>query len=271
MSCITSNVDLWMERNCTEYASTQGQSFYNELFDNFYKSSNGLWIPGVSPSNPYLDETLRFQNLLVDLCNSGTNGQYCREPLNKICSEYSRSDTANPIIKRICGCHLPEYEYSSNRACDPICSSYDIIKYIPPGMIVPDSCTSTVCIIDNFTLIANGSSVGNITFNQACPYCSGITSCNCIIGDINIIAQDSRMGGLNLEQNCGGSLECYSNIDGVKVPVENCSEYIQSLGLSTSTVEEEKKIYKTYSIGFIIFIIILIFFFFTLLFLYILK
>lgn len=245
----TTNVDNWMSRNCTEYALSQGSDFYTDLFQNFYQSSGGgLWIPGVSVPT-FLDENLRFQNLLVDLCNQ--DGKYCIEPLDEICSGYTRQDTQNPIIRKVCGCFLPNDQYLGNRACDPICSSYDNLKRYNQT-----TCNTSICIIDNFTILAKGSSIGDITFQQTCPYCSPVSQCKCVISDLNLIIQDSRLGALNLTQNCpSDALECYTTLDGVRVKLDNCSDYIQSFGLTTSVVEKQK---RTYHVGLVTFIVLTI-------------
>ncbi len=258
MSCSsTITVDGWLSRNCTEYAATQGQTFYNELFENFYPSGK-LWIPGISESDN-IDERLRFQHLLTDLCNTGSNGKYCREPLLDICSQYTREDLSNPLARQICGCYIPSSEYSEGiRACDPICSGFDTIKYHEANQNSFQTCQSTLCIIDNFTLIAKGSSVGDITFTQACPYCSAGGNCRCIIGDINIIASDSRLGALSLEQNCVGEIECYATVDGVRMPVDDCQSYIESFGLTTSVVEKQSNTYFIYTWAFLVFAVLVL-------------
>jgi hypothetical protein len=249
MTCITSNVEEWLANDCTDYARTQGQGFYNDLFNNFYPSGE-VFVPGMSSSDSGgIDEDIRFQHLLTDLC---TDNKYCTGPLDSLCSKYSRSDMSHPLIRQLCSCHLPQSEYTSDiRACDTICSGYDTVKYYGQS-----SCQASVCVIDNFTLIAKGSSVGDITFTQACPYCT--SSCKCIIGDINIISQDSRLGALNLEQNCGGQIECYADIEGVRTPISDCQQYINSFGLTTSVVDKQVQVYTTYTITFLIAAIILI-------------
>ena len=161
---------------------------------------------------------------------------------------------SQPLVRKTCGCHLSQSQYTSDiRACDTICSGYDTIKYYGQS-----TCQASVCVIDNFTLIAKGSSVGDITFTQACPFCSGSSSCKCIIGDINIIAQDSRMGALQLEQNCGGGVECYADIEGVRTQLSDCQQYINSFGLTTSVVDKQVQTYTIYTIMFIIGAIVLI-------------
>jgi hypothetical protein len=256
MSCLTPDVETWLRYNCLNQASNEAQSFYNTLFENATPTGQ-LWIPGVN--NPTPDQ-LEFQDLLVDLCNTDPNGKYCREPLLEICSQYTRQDASNPIVRKMCGCYLPNSEYPSAdiRTCDTICSGYNTIKYHAVGGEDPVQCISSLCIIDNFTLIAKGSSVGDITFNQTCPNCSAVSNCKCIIGDINIIAQDSRMGALNLNQNCAGNYECYATVEGLRVPVEDCQQYINSFGLTTSVVNRQRDTFTAYVWGFAIFALLLV-------------
>lgn len=256
-NCIVTTVNEWLNGNCTEYSRTQGQEFFTELIGNFYSDSGReLWIPGVN-DRINIDSNLNFQNLLVDVCNTGSNGKYCREPFLNICSRYTRQDASNPIVKKLCGCYLPDTESGEpeRRSCDTICSAYDNLKYHEEGVDTPQTCNANLCIIDNFTLIAKGSSIGDITFSQTCPFCTAGANCKCIIGDINIIAQDSRMGSLQLEQNCTGGTECYTDNNGVRTEVD-CNMYLSTFGLSTSEVKTEYEIWKTYTWAFLLFAIL---------------
>lgn len=51
-------------------------------------------------------------------------------------------------------------------------------------------CVFDLCVIVNITIEATNSSVGDITFNQRCPFCGGASNCRCVISDINIISND---------------------------------------------------------------------------------
>lgn len=252
------NVDEWNSRGCTDYALKQGQGFYNNLFNNFYQEAgNGIWVPGISLLNEDIEGSLRFQGLIVDLCNSGFSGKYCRDPLFDVCSKYTRADLSHPIIRRVCGCYLPEEEYpEGNRACDTVCSGYDILRYYEKNSNAPQICHDSLCIIDNFTLLAKGSSIGDITFTQACPFC-GTSECLCIVGDLNFVIQDSRMGALNLKTHCD-EIKCYTTIEGVRTELPDCKQYINNFGLTTSVVDTKREVYRGYSISFFVFGIVLI-------------
>lgn len=135
-----------------------------------------------------------FQYLLRDLCNDSQVGGKCSILLNQICAQYTRDDTQHPIIRQICGCYLPNSQYNVNipRPCDTVCSGFETIKYFQNSTdSSPQQCVSDVCIIDNVTIEATNSSVGDITFNQLCPFCEGASNCRCVISDINIISNDS--------------------------------------------------------------------------------
>jgi len=243
MTCTnTFNVDEWYSKGCIEIASTAGSDFFTDLFKSFYsESKRGIWVEGANepPSSDWYD----FQNLLIDLCNQVGKGK-CKIPMEEICSSYDRSDTEHPTIRRFCGCYLNPSQYHSNlpRPCDTICSGFDNLRYFSSETSDnPETCETNVCVIDNITITAKGSEIGDITFEQICPYCAGVAGCRCIISDINIISRDSRLGALNIQQNCGGNTQCFKSVPGkgqVEVP---CAEYVSSFGLSIPTIEQERE------------------------------
>jgi len=247
--CVVDTVEDWFSNNCINRVITAPQSYYNQLFNNFYEPlSEGIFVPGVN--NP-TDDQLNFQYLLGDFCNNNNIGGKCQSLWTERCSNYTRDDTTNPIVRQFCGCYLPadQYEDPSQRACDVICSGLDQVKYFETSTSTsPQTCDTNVCIIDDVTIRAVGSTVGDITFSQLCQNC-GVTDCRCIISDINIISQDSQLDQLNLEQNCGGSVTCFANVEGQRQQV-NCNQYLASFGIPTGSIETQKRNAQIYVIGF---------------------
>lgn len=131
--CYKPSVNYWIENNCLEETYQWTQNDFDTLFENTYPDySNGVYVPGVSFPESNFNQyrnLLEFQYMLIDICNTGSNGRFCRQPLTELCSSYVRKDTENPVVRSICGCYLTDIEYSDNgaRPCDSICSSFNTI------------------------------------------------------------------------------------------------------------------------------------------------
>jgi len=230
-NCLDTNVNTWMNNNCTQKSLEEDQNYWNELFKNFY------------PNNEiYTDlnerEKIEFQYLLTDLCNLYPNGIYCKQNIRNLCSKYTREDMNNLIIKKMCGCNLPDEEYDKNLgiACDPICTGLGIVKpFDNNGQIY---CHTSSCIIDNVKINMIKSTGKDINFNQLCPYCSGTSTCRCIINDVNVLVEKGVVGSLNIYQQCKKENKiCYTKDEnGYKYEV-SCDKYFPEL---KSTYEKEK-------------------------------
>jgi len=275
--CLDFNINKWFDADCSNYVRTltdsQKKDFFNKLFTGFY-STNNIYLPKTEFSKGQIPTTsdIEFQYLLVDLCNNDTNGQYCRPYLLDHCLNYTRTDTENLIVKKICGCYLPESQYDNSvgRACDFICSSYDTIRYYEENSNYPLTCISNVCVIDSVTIQVIDSSIGNITFNQLCPYCSGSANCKCIINDINIITQNSKLGSIDINQQCSPEdSKCYeTNLDNIRHEV-SCDTYFGELGTNPTIIEQQRIIYTRFAwITGVLSIILLILFIICFIFLY---
>jgi len=242
--CLANNVNSWINNNCTSRSIISDQSFFDKIFTSFYGNHEGLYLGGINNVPP---ETLQFQDLLADVCNVGSNGRYCRAPLLNLCANYTRTDAENPMVRKLCGCYLPPSEYNPdlNIPCDSVCSSFGTVRYFKNAQeLTPEVCASNVCIIDGVTLNIKNSNVGDITFNQLCPFCSGISECRCFINDINIITQNSALGSVEINQNCGKSSVCTArSLDGTLKPVP-CDSYFSTLGENPSIVEQQKRSYR---------------------------
>lgn len=122
--------------------------------------------------------------------------------LKNACSKYTRNNlksSTSSNLKRFCGCFLPEKEYTKFEAledprdrgshkCDPAC--------VYPGTIKPyDSstggfkqCNNTNCIIDDFTVYALESDIGDIYVEQVCQNCQ-TGRCVCYVPHVKIISE----------------------------------------------------------------------------------
>ena len=237
--CITTDVEEWIKNNCTQIADNANQEFYDELFSNLYGTNIKPYLENSSPQ-------LEFQNLLTEVCNRGTNGQYCKKWVTQLCSDYTKKDMTDTNLKRLCGCNLSEKNYNPQigRSCDLLCSGFDTLKYYPY-----QPCSGNVCIIDNVNINLINSNVGDITFTQICPYCSNINTCACIINDINIIASNTKLGNVSLVQDCGiDNSRCYDS-NNVEV---SCEEYFPILGSNKSELEYNITYYRNTSIIFLL-------------------
>ena len=103
------------------------------------------------------------------------------------------------------------------RECDPVCALATAVHILDSASNPPafKECKQSICVIDDVTLNILAKSVtGNITFAQACGSCSGASgggSCRCFIQDTTITAVDSKIGDVNFSQACGGAPLCYKS------------------------------------------------------------
>lgn len=225
--CIGVSVAEWNDQNCSSIFKDLSASDINEVFETFYKGAGKgqIWVPGVNDDGSKQE----YQNILTSYCADLDTGGRCKTNLETICSSYDRVDTLNGPIQRMCGCYMNSEQYSDLVVvqCDPICASAVIPHYTSVRSEVPQTCITQSCVIDNVTIQAQGSSVGEVTFSQICPNCT--TGCICVIGDIDIVASDSRFKGVNIIQNCGAST-CYTtDMNDNRIEVD-CGTYFETFG-----------------------------------------
>lgn len=243
MCSTTKNVNFFLSNQCLDYYTytEHNQESFDELFENNFPN-NELHIPGINdPSS----EELYFQQLLIDVCNYSDNGRFCRKPLLELCSSYTRDDLINPTIKQMCGCYLPDEFYSADivRSCDNVCSNISTINYYSNSeQLRPVECISNACIIDGVNIEAVNSNVGDITFTQLCPLCSGAANCQCIINDINIISKNSSLGKIDINQNCGSVSKCFSKTENGTQQEVDCDEYFAEFGTNVPYTEQIRTI-----------------------------
>jgi hypothetical protein len=254
MSCSDRDITVsdWYSHGCVSQAPSFDAAFYTNLFKSFYPRDE-IWVPEIN--NP-TKEQLEFQYMLIDICNNAGKG-YCRSPLFRVCSGYTRSDMINPTIRSVCGCYLPssQYNVSVERQCDPVCTGYNSISYFGAETAkVPTSCSGDICLISDITVESMGSGIGEIKFSQICPFC-GVDKCRCIIADIDIISRDSRLRGVDISTNCSSSL-CFDTTTSTNsVP---CGDYVKKFGLDSNYISQMNGIYVTYIVGLVILFIVVV-------------
>lgn len=169
---------------------------------------------------------------VVEVCKNYVGA--CDPVLSNVCPGYTREDLANnPNLAKLCGCFMSDAEYDkyggtfgTQKICDPACVLQSAVKPRDPSTSCQTlKCSQTVCIIDDITIdILGKSTVGDITFGQACSGCSGGAGCTCSISDISITSVESTLGNINLSQACGGNPSCYKrDANGIPRSVP-CSE-----------------------------------------------
>lgn len=168
---------------------------------------------------------------VIQVCEDYPGG--CDAVLTDVCAGYTRADLgANPNLGILCGCFMSNQQYDAytgafgvSKICDPACVLQAAVKPADPSnQFVTLHCDQAICVIDDVTIsILEKSTVGNITFGQACGSCGGNAGCVCNISDISITAVESAVQGINFSQECSGNLNCFkSNANGIPQQV-NCS------------------------------------------------
>lgn len=256
--CDSASFEYWTANTeyCRYFSADQDQEWYDFLFQNLYQGlPSGIYVPGIGE---FSMDKYNFQSILPDICNYGSNGKYCRQNLLDRCSIYRRSDMSNRTLRSICGCYLPDTEYSSDlpKPCDNICNSGRQVLFYDVESDLPQKCNANVCVIDSLTLNAQGSSVDSVTFSQACSGC--INGCRCVINDVSLVANDSRIRSVDFESECTGGSVCRVRDSTGQLVETQCEDYFGDL-------QSQKDYYWTqviiWAIFFLIFIILSVFFF----------
>lgn len=175
-----------------------------------------------------------FQTQIRDLCIDPSLPGVCGTALEKLCSNYSRTQIeGSSILSDLCGCYTPpntqitQYTLGSTPCltgdepcvgcipgqigcvslpqCDPLCrrSSTSQKANPPTGNFI--TCPVSICAIDNVTVNSD------VTFNQVCSGC-GAGGCICVISGINTDEVAANVGlGINFDQYCGSNSVCINN------------------------------------------------------------
>jgi hypothetical protein len=240
-----------------------GQS-YCQLYANLSGSTKGGFIATQSLIKNLLGEkpitalSTQEGEKLVELCNTYPGA--CQPSLNESCQIYkAESLTPGSTLQKLCGCHLPDSEYSKYadllqnqvHQCAPVCQLPGTVFWATQdskGNWTIENCTQDYCIIDDVTIDLINSSAGNINLSQACSNCSG-GQCVCVLNDVDIKAVDSSIGDVEMNQVCKSG--CYdSNLN-----KQTCDQNIKTLtndnsnssitSLFDKTESKFKKFYST--------------------------
>lgn len=181
------------------------------IFEKFYSFNGMKFIIETDELDP---SYLQFQNYLQGVCLR--NPAACSSGLESLCSQYTRDDLIiYPGLIQMCGCNLPEEEYSKYenlyglpKSCDPICARTDVVQ---ATQITgdPQKCPGTICIIDDVNVNITDSKTGNFNFNQTCGGCYGTTTCKCIVSGVSVDVVNSKIGNVDISEKCTGSVDCY--------------------------------------------------------------
>lgn len=257
MSCSDlTNFKTWSENECLKYWTTASQQQWDELFNQYFPDG----VP--NQFNPQ-------QDLIIELCRIGSNGAKCRSSLLKLCKSFSADDMINPNYRRMCGCYLDTVNYSTDipRVCQKLCSASGNIPYFSSdAQLNPSSCVGNYCIIDRVSLNITNSQIGDISFQQACPYCPSGTACFCVVNDVDYVITNSSVGRLSISENCAGQSICNKTINGVPTEVD-CQEYFGPYGSNLSTYQRSRIFYYNtlWIAGFALLVLIIAFMTFSIL------
>lgn len=226
---------------------TGGKFKYNpdnlpQVQDDFYVLLNSAFGEDLSGFNDTVNTGL--QETLLKACKDvpGACDAYL---CNKLCPSFSYGFLSNnPAVTDWCGCYItpdnadtlfenitpnqvtPDDERGAN-PCYPLCHR---IETIPLFSIEDGSeyeCSTSVCVIDNVTINAVNSSVGNVNITQICPSCSPDRLCECIISSNDLPNTFEELGiSASYSSYCGENGQCYVlNPDNSLTPV-NCTDYL---------------------------------------------
>jgi len=157
-----------------------------------------------------------FQNTLLNLCLSPNLPGVCNTFLaNDFCQGLSRTQISDsPVLTDFCGCYAPINQnyitYTNDPACDTLCHREDTVQLANPSTGVFQTCSNSICVIDDVSIIVNQSSTGGINFEQICGGCSQTSSpCECIISGVSITAIADQVGiEESFSQVCGANSIC---------------------------------------------------------------
>jgi len=220
-NCLTTNVDVYLANNCPQLVAQNGNvEYWSSLFSLFYGNKPDLYTSGYE---------LYFQDLLADMSRDVRVGKFTssqwlsRCPLTGLTTESTtnssmrptlpssihpeiqtrvypeiqtgvRSIESNPYINKICGC------YGNYGPCGPKCNEFAIPPIGVNGNV--QTCPKNICRIDNLSIYAQNSVLGNVNLDQLCPFCLSPSSCICQINNLSINLESSSIGTLHLNQLC---------------------------------------------------------------------
>jgi hypothetical protein len=169
----------------------------------------------ITPTN--LSVQLQLQNKLTNACSNVVGG--CQSVQEYMCRGCNRGEIASTdVLRGLCGCYPPPLDPSvyhlttleSFPECDPLCVLNSADKILDHDTGKVRTCESQVCVIDNISLNAVNSTIGNPTLGQYCQGCSFGTGppCKCIF-DASVPAAAEILGISGpgkFEQSCPGAI-----------------------------------------------------------------
>ena len=219
---VTSPCQKYVEANLTPVCHS---NYYMPVVDGFvrkYFLTDGHAITYPQQGSSVFDPTM---NTIISVCQNSPGG--CDAVLTEICNGFTRADLeANPNEATLCGCFLADATYNAylgsfgiTKACDPLCQLQSAVKPASePNNCTTETCNQTICVIDDVTIsLLNGSTAGNISFDQACSSCSTSSGgCTCDINNVSLTLVQSSIKNVSFSQACGNNINCFqNNADGV--------------------------------------------------------
>lgn len=149
----------------------QGMEYaFSKLFST--ESGREISLPKDSPIYTELQESL------YDLCGSREPDirGICNLAQDYMCSECTREDLDDKPHIQFCGCYVKPDQLSIDNGisyqCDTLCSMGDVFKVMEVETGIIQTCNKPVCVINDISIKATGSVLGNLSFVQMCPFCA---------------------------------------------------------------------------------------------------
>jgi hypothetical protein len=173
-----------------------GKDLVSETFKRYLLQNGNLLTP-----SPMLDT-------LENICRQ--NPGLCDPYLKSYCRNFpTESLNGNPFLSKWCGCHLNEDHYDQyldqfgiSKACTPMCHLPGTIPTVGDDGFHVLKCDQQVCMIDNLTIDAIKSKIGDVNLTDIC---SGCIDCQCTIVDNTIIELGTKVGKLSIVNQCAAS------------------------------------------------------------------
>ena len=197
---------------------------YREILEptarRFFIDDNNPILDSTNPNfDPFLDEIISLckmypgacDEVLTERCSTVTRSDLEEsEYLTRVCGCFMPDEQYGSLGN-----------LGVKRECEPTCVLQGTIKQGDrDGRAI--ECTDTLCIINNVSLnILDNSSTGNISFSQMCKSCGDVNnggSCRCILDNITLDAVQSKVGDVNFSEACGSQPLCYQTSDDKTIP-----------------------------------------------------
>ncbi len=163
----------------------------------------------TDPRNSLIDPTPPpMLNTIEQICR--TTPGLCDPFLKNYCKIFSSDQVnTNPLLSKWCGCHLSQDHYDQyldqfgiSKACTPLCHRPGTIPAVGDNGYDVLKCDQQVCMIDNLTIEAIKSKIGDVNIIDVC---SGCVDCQCMIVDNTIIELESQVGKISIVNQCSGT------------------------------------------------------------------